>query len=61
MAIARRTLSLGGGGDGLIVRIRMKRITIIIDGIERLQRGADIIKIDLLGVQGTTGCLNMIF
>ena len=47
-------------GDRLIVSIGVKRIAVIVDGVKRLQRGSDIIEIDLLRVQTSAARLDVI-
>ena len=42
---------LGWRGNGFIVGICVKGITVVINGIQCLQRGADIVEVDLLRVQ----------
>jgi hypothetical protein len=50
---------LGGRGDGLIVGVGVQRVAVVVDGIERLQGGADVVEGDFLRVQAAarwSGC-----
>lgn len=42
---------LGGGRDGFIVGIGVQRIAVVVDGIQRLQRGTNVVEVDFLCVQ----------
>ena len=48
-------------GDRFVVGIGMQRVAIVVNRNQRLQRGADVIEINFLCVQGTTRGLNVIF
>ena len=39
----------------------MERIAVVVDRVQCLQRGADIVEVDLLRMQGAAGCLYMVF
>jgi hypothetical protein len=61
MAMALRTLSSVGRGDGLIVGVGVQRVAVVVDGIERLQRGADVVEVDLLRVEAAAAGLDVVF
>jgi len=52
---------LGRGRHRLVVGVRMERVAVVIDSHQRLQGGADIVEIHLLGVQRAARGLDMIF
>ncbi|OQA04813.1 MAG: hypothetical protein BWY66_02864 [bacterium ADurb.Bin374] len=52
---------LGRRRDRLIVSVRVKRVGVLVHGEKRLERGADVVELDLLGVQGAAARLAMIF
>ena len=41
----------GRRGDGLVERIGVQRVAVVVDRDQRLQRGADVVELDLLRVQ----------
>src|SRR6202008_4340550 len=47
--------------DRFIIGIRVKGITVIINSVQSLQCCTDIIEINFLRMQTSSGCLNMIF
>src|SRR6185437_12629502 len=49
------------GRDRFIIGVRMERIAVVIDRIQRLQRRPDVIEIDLLGMEAPPAGLYMIF
>ena len=51
---------LGGRGDGLVVGVRVERIAVVVDGVERLQRGADVVEVDLLRVEAAAAGLDVV-
>ena len=51
MASARRTDSAVGRGDRLVVGVGVQAVAVVVDGDQRLQRGADVVERHLLGVQ----------
>ena len=51
----------GGRRDGLIIRVGMQRIAVVVDRHQRLQRGADVVKIDFHGMQTAAGGLDVVF
>ncbi len=51
MARARRTDSVAGGGDRLVVGVGVQAVAVVVDRAERLQGGADVVEVHLLRVQ----------
>ena len=51
---------LGGRGDRLVIGVGMQRVAVVVDGHQRLERGADIVEVHLLGVQRTARGLDMV-
>ncbi len=49
-----------GRGDGLVVRIGVQRVAVVVNGIQRLQRGADVVKVDFLCVQRAARGLDVV-
>ena len=47
-------------GDGLVVGVGVQRVAVVVDRVQRLQRGADVVEVDFLGVQRATGCLDVV-
>ena len=50
----------GRSRDCLVVGIGMQRVAVVVDGIQGLQRGSNVVKINLLSVQGPARGLNMV-
>ena len=51
----------GGRGNGFVKGIGMQGIAVIIDRIQGLQGGSDIVEINFLGMQRTARGLDMVF
>ena len=51
---------LGGRGDRLVVGVGVQRVAVVVDRVERLQRGADVVERDLLRVQAAAGGLDVV-
>jgi hypothetical protein len=51
IAMARRTEFLGRRRDRFVVGVRVQRVAVVVDRVERLQRRADVVEVDLLRVQ----------
>ncbi len=51
---------LGGRGDGLVVGIGVQAVAVVVDGVEGLQRRADVVEVDLLGVQRAAARLDVV-
>ncbi len=49
------------GGDGFVVGVCVQGIAVIIDRVQRLQGGADIVEVDLLGMEAPAAGLDMVF
>ena len=50
----------GRRGDGLVVGVGVQRVAVVVDRVERLQRGADVVEVDFLGVQRAAGRLDVV-
>src|SRR5690606_41118501 len=50
----------GRRGNGLVVGIGMQRIAVVVNGIQRLQGGTNVVEVDFLCMQGAAGGLNVI-
>src|SRR5690606_8242530 len=51
---------LGGRGDGLVVGVGVQAVAVVVDGVERLQRGADVVEVDLLRVEAAAAGLDVV-
>ena len=52
--------AFGGRGDGLVVGVGVQRVAVVVDRVQRLQRGADVVEVDFLGVQRAAGRLDVV-
>ena len=60
IAIARRTDSSVGVVIAFVVGVGVQRVAVVVDGDQRLQRGADVVEVHLLGVQRAAGGLDVV-
>ncbi len=51
----------GGRGDGLVERVGMQAVAVVVDGDQRLERGADVVELHLLRVQAAPASLDVVF
>ena len=51
---------LRGRGDRLVVGVGVQAVAVVVARDQRLQRGADVVEVDLLGVQGAPGGLGVV-
>ena len=51
----------GGCGDGFVKRIGMQAVAVVVDSDQRLQRGTDVVELDLLRVQTAATGLDVVF
>ena len=51
---------LRGRSDCFVVGVGVQRVAVVVDGVERLQGGADVVEADFLRVQGTAACLDVV-
>ena len=61
IAIARRTGFLGRRGDRFVKRVGVQAVAVVVDGDQRLQRGADVVELNLLRVQAAAAGLDVVF
>ena len=52
---------LGGRGDGFVVGVSVERIAVVVDGIEGLEGGADVVEADFLCMERAAGGLDVVF
>ena len=50
----------GGGGDGFVVGVGVQAVGVVVDGAQRLQRGADVVERHLLRVQRSAAGLHVV-
>ncbi len=51
---------LGGGGDRLVVRVRVERVAVVEEGVESLERRPNVVERDLLGVERASARLDVV-
>ena len=52
---------LGRRGDTLVVGVGVEGVAVVVDGGERLEGRADVVELDVLGVEGASAGLNVCF
>jgi hypothetical protein len=50
----------GGRGDGLVEGVGVQAVAVVVDRDQRLQRGADVVELDLLRVQAAAAGLDVV-
>jgi len=49
-----------GGGDGFVEGVGVQAVAVVEQGVERLQGGADVVELDLLGVEAAPAGLDVV-
>jgi hypothetical protein len=52
---------LGGRGDRLVVGVGVEAVAVVVEVVERLKRGPDVVETDLLGVKRPARGLDVVF